>query len=411
MNVRDERFPLFDSLRAIAALSIFVLHLPWFAELAGGNPLRPYLQQLNVGVTVFFLISGFLLYRPFAKARYERRGRPATVPYAQRRLLRIVPAYWVALLLTVLVLGKSDQIGTAPVMSGDAFLYFGFLQVYDSDTLFGGISAAWSLCVEITFYAMLPLWALLMSRIQVRSPSHFLRTEMLGLLGMFAVGVLWIAITAPRENAGVAALGDVTLLEPWLWVLPAYLDHFALGMGLAVLSIWLQGRSGEPRAVRVVDRAPWLPWLLAAFAFFLLARVPDWFPDDAAARFLVTHQLQGLFAFALLLPAIFGDPDRGLVRRFLANRALLWVGIVSYSLYLWHAALLNSLVDAGVLDLGLIPFGIIGLIVTLAVAAASFYAVERPALRLGRRLSHRRRSQDADMRLQDLGSHERSETA
>lgn len=412
MNVRDERFPLFDSLRAIAALSIFALHLPWFIELSGDNPLRPYLQQLNVGVAVFFLISGFLLYRPFARARYMGEDRPPTLPYAERRALRIVPAYWVALLLTVVVLGQSDQAGTASVLSADGWRYFAFLQVYDSDTLLGGISAAWTLCVEVTFYAMLPLWALLMARLGARSPGHFLRTELLGLSVLFVIGVAWTGIGAANTEASEAVFGDVTLIEPWLWVLPAYLDHFALGMGLAVLSVWLAGRSAgrEPRAVRVIDRAPWTAWLVAAFAFFLLARVPEWFPDDQTMRFLATHELQAVVAFGLLLPAVFGDPDRGLVRRLLANRALLWVGIVSYGLYLWHVALLRTMTDAGWLDdLGLVWFGVAGLAISLIVAAASFYLIERPALRLGRRLSHRRRSDDADMRLQDLAQHERPE--
>jgi peptidoglycan/LPS O-acetylase OafA/YrhL len=112
----------------------------------------------------------------------------------------------------------------------------------------------------------------------------------------------------------------------------------------------------------------------------------------------------------MLLPAVFGDPSRGFVRRALANRALLWVGLVSYALYLWHAAVIAKLTSLGALT-SFSPLGYISaaLGASLLVAAASFYAVERPALRLGRRLSRRRQPQDADVRMRDLARHEQPE--
>lgn len=186
----NPRFPLFDSLRALAALSVFAVHLPFGYRMAPGNPLRPYLLNLNVGVAVFFLISGFLLYRPFARARLGGARGPALRPYAVRRLLRIVPAYWVALPCVVLLLGPSGEGLTATrVFSAHGVpAYFGFAQVYDSHTLLGGISAAWSLCVELSFYALLPLWALLMLRLPCLSARGFLRSELLGLAVLFAIG-------------------------------------------------------------------------------------------------------------------------------------------------------------------------------------------------------------------------------
>jgi peptidoglycan/LPS O-acetylase OafA/YrhL len=405
----NPRFPLFDSLRAIAALSVFALHLPLVARMSFDNPVRPYLVQLGVGVSVFFLISGFLLYRPFARARYARRDRPTTLPYAERRALRIFPAYWVALVFAVLLLGASGEARTAT----DVFTpygvpaYFGLLQVYDSDTLLGGISAAWTLCVEISFYAMLPLWALLLRRVPFRSDRDFVRTEMLGLGALFAIGVTWTSVAASNSQPG-AGFADVTQLEPWLYVLPAFLDQFAIGMALAVISVAVADRPAPPSAVRLVDRAPWIPWLLAALAFFLIAHLARWFPSSWPTQVIATHELQAVLAFGLLLPAVFGDPGRGLVRRLLANRVLLWIGLVSYGVYLWHVVIQRKLDDLGVLDsLGGFGYIVVALAVTLVVAAASFYGVERHALRLSRRLSHRRRSQDADERMHDLPSHER----
>jgi peptidoglycan/LPS O-acetylase OafA/YrhL len=403
------RFPLVDSLRAIAALCVFAVHLPFWVRLDAGNPLKPYLLQLNVGVSVFFLVSGFLLYRPFAAARRAGAPRPPLVPYALRRVFRIVPAYWVALPFVVLLVGASGEAASAtPVFSPRGIVaYFGFLQAYSSQTLLGGISAAWTLCAEAAFYAFLPLWAWALRRVAVRSAAGFLRTELFALGGLFAVGLVYTLIAAAHTTIDARVFVDVTRVEPWLYLLPAFLDQFALGMALAVVSIAVTERDVAPAAVRLVDRAPWVPWLVAALAFLLLGRVVDWVPGDFGRQFVLIHLCQGVVALGLLMPAVLGRPDRGWVRRVLANRALLWIGLVSYSLYLWHAAILRVLADAD-LDrtLGGIGYTVLGLGVSLLVAGASFYAIERPALRVGRRLSRRRDAQDADVRMRALERHE-----
>src|SRR4051812_25429164 len=109
MNVRAERFPLFDSLRAIAALAVLGYHAAYAAGMASSDsPLRAYTTRLDVGVGVFFPISGFPLSRPFVRARLERKPTPRTGPYAWRRFLRIVPAYWVALTIVALWLPVKD---------------------------------------------------------------------------------------------------------------------------------------------------------------------------------------------------------------------------------------------------------------------------------------------------------------
>lgn len=404
------RFPLFDSLRAIAALSVLAFHLPIAIRMAADNPVRPYLFNLNAGIAVFFLLSAFLLYRPFARARYLGLRRPGTGAFARRRLLRIGPAYWVALPAVVILLGKSGEAaGTRPVFSAaGAPAYFGFLQVYDSSTLFGGISAAWTLCAELAFYAMLPLWAMLMTRKRAGSTRSFLRSELIGVAALVVAGVTWTSIAAAGSHVTAAVFVDLTRLKPWLYVLPAYLDHFAIGMGLAVVSVVVAERTEAPSAVRLIERAPWLCWTVAALAFFTMSHVETLFPDSRTTRFAAVHVLQAIFALALILPAVFGDPDRGLVRRLLGNRVLLWVGLVSYGVYLWHAAIIAKLARLGAVDsFSPAAFALTALGISVLIAAVSFYAIERPSLRLGRRWSGRAESQDADVRARDLPRHER----
>jgi peptidoglycan/LPS O-acetylase OafA/YrhL len=100
--------------------------------------------------------------------------------------------------------------------------------------------------------------------------------------------------------------------------------------------------------------------------------------------------LRGFVALGVLLPAVFGDGEGGWVRRVLADRRLQWLGLISYSLYLWHAAIIQKLTTSGWSDrLGGVPFAAMVVPVCVAVAAVSFYLVERPALRIGRALAGR----------------------
>ena len=141
-----------DSLRAIAALSVLTIHIALPSGLLNTDSrFREYWGRLDVGVAVFFLISGFLLYRPFVRARAHGQARPPTGAYAWRRALRIVPAYW--LVLTVVALAFS----LSYVFTGRGlWTYYGFAQIYENKTDIRGVSQAWTLCIEVTFYPSCP---------------------------------------------------------------------------------------------------------------------------------------------------------------------------------------------------------------------------------------------------------------
>jgi len=361
-----------DSLRAIAALLVLFGHAAFMAGALGeAGAVNELAARLDVGVAVFFLISGFLLYRPFVRARLTGTPPPSAGAYAWRRFLRIVPAYWVA--LTVIALTFS----LGYVATADGILtYYGFGQIYRTGTVTGGIGQAWTLCIEVTFYALLPLWALAMRRLR---GGH--RTELLAVGALFVVSVVWKVVVIGGEDPVVSG--------PALFALPAFLDHFALGMGLAILSAAWQDREGEPPAlVRVVDRRPWLPWAFAALAYLAAAYaigLAGAFPEPMTpAQYLAKHELYALVGLGLLLPAIFGDPRRGLVRRLLGTRVLLWLGLISYGVYLWHQAVLAKLYDWGLPQTHFahpyLVWPALGLAGAVLVAAVSYYAVERPLL-------------------------------
>lgn len=372
-GARRAVFPLFDSLRAIAALSVFAYHTRLFAS--PPEALQPYIARLDIGVTIFFLISGFLLYRPFARARLRREPALNIPAYAWRRGLRIVPAYWVALLLIGLWFGLDAVLGS------DAPIYFGFVQIYFPSHAISGIGQAWSLCVELTFYAFLPIWAWGLRRIRVVDARQWLRTELVGLV------VLAFLSYAYKEWVLLEHLGEISDIGQY--ALPRYFDLFALGMGLAVASVWLEGRP-LPRLLRPLDRFPSIAWGAAFVAFWAVSTQIGLAGRTVPSAHLGRHYLYAVAAFLLLVPAVIGNQRRGVLRQILASKTLLWIGLVSYAVYLWQLAVLDKLAEWGVSkdivrEAGGARYFVVAavaLALTLAIAAASYYVVERPALRL-----------------------------
>jgi peptidoglycan/LPS O-acetylase OafA/YrhL len=103
----NPRFPLLDATRAIAALSIVAYHVAFFARATEHGVSGALLSRLGVGVTIFFVISGFVLYRPMVRARWDGEPPRPLRDYASRRALRIVPAYWLALTVLAIYPGCS----------------------------------------------------------------------------------------------------------------------------------------------------------------------------------------------------------------------------------------------------------------------------------------------------------------
>lgn len=355
------RLPLMDAVRALAALSIVVYH---GASGVGRRPdglLGQLTGSLHVGVIVFFVISGTLLYRPFVARRLAGRPAPALRPYLTSRFLRIVPGYWVALLIAVPVLGLADVLTPSGLVK-----YFGFLQIYDPGGS-QGLSQAWSLCVELSFYLALPALALAIAG-TVRGQ--------LAALGVIAVAGLAWPVLAVR---GFADDGLTTAL----FSLPNFLDEFAFGMVLATVSASIAAGGRPPRWVGWVERRGGACWALAGLCYVGIILVSG--PRGAALgvdlRLVAGNLLPDLMATLVVLPAVFGAPGQGRVRRLLATPVLVRLGVISYGLYLYHPIAYRAFVgqSTGRYVLFSIPL-------TIVLATASWWLVERPALRLKLRL-------------------------
>ena len=349
-----------DGLRAIAALSVLAYHVVLFTPVAKDVPGARLLFALNFGVPVFFVLSGFVVYRPFVAARAAGRPAPDLLAYAARRAARIVPAYWVALL----VLGVS----TIHVLDHDWWRYFFFLQLYGPHMLLG-LPAAWSLCVEVTFYAAAPVFAALVGRLGRGRPT--LGAELWPLAALAALGLIC------RVALGALLDGRATAES----VLPSTALFFAAGMSLAVLDV---ARAGRPALARAIER--WAAigrcWP-AAFALFALVVLTRSHIDAfATEQDLPGHVAVGLAAGLLVAPVL---RDGGL--RPLGSRPLAQLGLISYGIYLWHQPIIMRVQQAGVHGPWSVGAGTLAL--SIVLAAASWRYVEQPAIALARRVGRR----------------------
>jgi peptidoglycan/LPS O-acetylase OafA/YrhL len=380
---RTARFPLFDGLRALAALAIVVYHIgPYTAAGSAEGALAPYFARLNVGVAVFFAISGFLLYRPMLAAR--ARDQHFSVPtYGRRRFLRIVPGYWVALTVLMIFPGLPDM------PSGRNWVYYFFAQNYDSYTVHGGIGPAWSLGCEVIYYAVLPLLTMAFTSVARRAGKRICwRLELLAIGMMVAGSVVYRITMVPDPASGPPA----TFQSNFGW--------FALGMVLAMASVASEDQ--PTRWLGRVKRHAWMGWPVAAIAYLALCRCAGTSPSLAVtssqntAQQLLIYALSGAVAVGLTLPAACQTTPRGVIGRLLGSPVLTRAGIISYGLYLYHLPImikLNAVMMTSSHDTyRLVLLTTATLALATVAATLSYYLIERPALGLAHRITARTRT-------------------
>ncbi len=356
----------FDGLRAVAALSIFAYHFSinvvfW----SSSYELFDVLNQLRVGVWVFFVVSGFLLYRPYVAALRKAAGGPRLGTYARHRFLRLFPAYFVALVLLTYVFHKTHSQDFSSFLT-----QLGLLQIYVRSELLLGIDVTWSLATEVSFYIFLPCYAALIAVLS--RGKRVLAVETGGLLFLVIVGLVW----------QIVSNGHV-LQSTWL---PSFLPVFAAGMTLAVI------KEHAPANMRglcsFVERHGLLCWGTAAALLIVKGLTA---PTIGFEHGFAIGPQTIFTAVALLVvaPCALATPEARTVR-VLDWRPLQLVGVVSYGLFLWHVSIIRWVQlewipsENPMFARNLVVF-VVSLVVTLAVATASWMAVERPMLRLAHR--------------------------
>lgn len=372
-----------DGLRAAAALLVVGTHVGFWTGLVTPSFTGAVVARMDVGVALFFALSGFLLSRPWIAVALsdDERRQPVLRTYAVRRLARIAPAYWFAL-TTVLVLEvtrllRPELRSTDRLTAGNVASHLVVMQDLIGDYL-SSFSQTWSLTTEVTFYLALPALGWLMCRRAARAASAEQRYGVVVRVCLTGV-LLGAAVTAYAATdlpLATGALGTSLL---------GHAGWFAVGAWVCALR--LTGR----RPWRLGSLRPDELIALAALCFVLAASPaggrllfasPE--PWQAALR----EVLYGAVAGLALLAATQATDGPTVTSRMLRHPVMVWVGDRSYGLFLWHLPVLFVVLtvlggplfeQSPLLTMGLT------LSVSLAIADVSFRWIEQPALRWAHR--------------------------
>ena len=364
---------------------VFFHHIGFLTGATFNSRGGPLLARFDVGVSIFFALSGFLLARPYLAAIVDGEPLPDRDAFYARRIRRIIPAYWVALTATYLVLRP----GSAQLARGiDYPLHYLFLQIYPGGTLQKGISPAWTLAVEMAFYASLPFLALGGARL-VRGVQGVSRRAVILLAALAALAIFSNIWRGVIYGAGLPT-------QAVLW-LPGMIDQFAIGVALAVVAVWADRRPVAQPLAESLGRHDLLWWLIAAALLVFASNQLDLvygLHHTTWDRELVRHAIYTSVGGLVLIPVAFGPQDRGIIRWLLKSRPVAALGVVSYGFFLWHVPLIENAIRLTgqhvFLDwsggLGFFSGKVLGptvLAFALATAAAtaSWFLVEKPLVR------------------------------
>ncbi len=313
-----DRVASLTGIRAVAALLVVGTHAAYTTGKYPQGYFGLVCSRMEIGVPIFFVLSGFLLFRPWVKSAATGGAEPSVRRYAWHRVRRIMPAYVVTVLLAYLIY----HFRTAGPNAGHTWI--GLLrnltltQIYTGNYitayLHQGLTQMWSLAVEAAFYVVLPLLAYLLLVVLCRRQWRP-RLVLVGLGALALISPAWLILVHLITSVPNGAR---------LW-LPTYLIWFLAGMSLTVL---------QAMGVRCYAFAA-LP--LAVICYFI-ASTPIAGDPTTSPLGLAQALYKAVFyaAIAALAVAPLALGNQGWYCRFLATRPMVWLGEISYEIFLIH---------------------------------------------------------------------------
>lgn len=364
------RFSELESYRGLAAIGIIAYHAYQSSRVSVAYVYEEslahlFIRNLDAGVSLFFVLSGFIISLPYIQSALTLQKPISSKSFLLRRLIRIVPLYYIA---TLLVWCLRYSSGNAQWI--DLIEHLTFTQIFDNSRIFWTIGPAWSLSVELIFYLLIAVLGPLLYKL-----STFISSAKKRAILLFSSSLLLIIISLAYKWWAFVINGWPETAYSVYYGPLAKLDTFALGMVLA--TIW-NCAGKKPKIEKTVQFLLFFLGMETLGVAFLLRPLNNMVD-------LYFNTVTGVGFFMMLAATIFGN-RQSLIQRILSNKYLQFLGIISYSVYLWHEPLLLFLERHSILVFsspGLFPISVILLLLlSVGIGVLSYFGIEKPMMLL-----------------------------
>ncbi|MFJ9813410.1 acyltransferase family protein [Streptomyces sp. NPDC101158] len=387
------RVPALDGLRGLCALAVLVFHVSYSAGVMHhfSDPRDNVWGHLTAGMGVFlppfFVLSGLMLYLPFARRTLAGAAKTPVLPFLWRRVLRIVPAFWLVTLVAIGTLNY-DKIDSVWYVLRPILMVHFFVRT----EWIVGLEPTWTVPAEMVFYLSLPAVGWLVHKLarRVEDPARRMRRMFVPIIALVLIGAGWTAYCfLPSMTADVWYLNFFPF---------GYIGFFAGGMALAVLTAYREATGRTPALYRAAAKRPLLFWAAAVVAYALNVPQPfgnpgmgDW---GALTQQMIMHVLFFAFAMLLVIPVVAPGAKSRFMDAILTNRPMVYLGRISYGVYLWHVFFVYVILQDGWIfgktavpdamlrgQVGFWPMVAFSLGASVVAAMISHYALEQPLSR------------------------------
>ena len=347
--------PALDGLRALAVLSVIAYHMR-FTWASGGL----------LGVTMFFVLSGYLITGLLLR-EHEQTGTISLKGFWLRRVRRIIPAVLFAVLGTALLCTIFDHAlltKMRPDVLPTLLFFNNWWQIFHNVSYFAAIGEPsplthyWSLSIEEQFYLVWPVLLLLCLRMGVKRGN----LEKGIAIGAALSALLMLLLFNPAADPSRVYYGTDT-------------RAFSLLIGALLAFLWPHQKLGEQAGKRMTSQGRLIldgVGIAATLGLIIMVIVTNGFSPFVYRGGLLLCSLLTAIAIAVMVhPA-------SLLGRFFALKPLVWIGKLSYSMYLWHYPIILLMTPNN--QVGDVPIWLrlLQLVVIIGISAFSYYLVENP---------------------------------